>query len=154
MQWAIIKQKEVIVKKYILALLIPLSASCFAAFDTDIETRQNAFSDIKDNVEMAGDMLDSGKLDWQKLQQYGQALTSNASILKNHFPEGSREGSNAKAAVWKNPDKFSEGLQMLNSGFDSFYSAAKANDKSALVAGFKQATKTCKACHRKFRVKK
>nr|WP_301338364.1 cytochrome c [Vibrio sp. 99-8-1] len=124
-----------------------------AGFESDIKARQDAFSGIKDNVEMVGEMLESGKFDWAKLETYGSALTQHASVLENHFPEGSQAGSDAKAAIWKNYDKFSMGLEKLNTGFNTFYTAAKAQDQAALVAGFKDATGTCKACHRKFRAK-
>lgn len=142
-------------KKLIISLLIPVSLSTMAAgFESDIKARQDAFSSIKDNVEMVGEMLDSGKLDWTKLETYGKSLTQHASVLENHFPEGSQQGSDAKAAIWKNHDKFSMGLTKLNTGFQDFYTAAQAHDQASLVAGFKDATGTCKACHRKYRVKK
>lgn len=147
--------EEAQMKKLIVTLLLPVSLTSMAAgFESDIKARQDAFSNIKDNVEMVGEMLESGKLNWDKLAVYGEALNQNASILPNHFPEGSQEGSDAKAAIWKNNDKFMMGLDKLNSGFQAFYAASQVQDQAALVAGFKEATGTCKGCHRKYRVKK
>ncbi len=145
--------EEVIVKKYFVSLLLlPFSVSVVAAsYDAEIKARQNAYSEIKDNVEAVGKMLKSGDLDFAKLERHGEVLTKHSSGLKDLFPEGSQAGSDAKKAIWKNYDKFSAGLDKLDQGFQDFYAAAKVQDKAALVAGFKDATGTCKACHRRFR---
>lgn len=136
-----------------LVALFSMSVSA-ATFDAQIEARQDAYSDIKDNVEAVGEMLESGNFDYAQLEILGASLAKKSSSLKTLFPEGSQEGSNAKKAVWNNYDKFSMGLDKLNSGFEGFYAAAKTQDQAALVAGFKEATGTCKGCHRKYRNKK
>ena len=142
-------------KKHLISLFMLISVSASAAtFEAEIEARQDAYSGIKDNVEVVGDMLKSGEFDYAKFEMLGEKLTKHSSSLKSLFPEGSQEGSNAKKAVWKNFDQFSMGLDKLDQGFQDFYAAAKAQDQAALVAGFKDATGTCKGCHRKFRNKK
>lgn len=142
-------------KKQLVGLVILFSVSVNAAnFEVEIQARQDAYSGIKDNVEAVGEMLESGQFDYEKFEEHGEKLTKYASSLKVLFPEGSQEGSEAKKAVWKNFDKFSMGLDKLNQGFENFYMAAKSQDQAALVAGFKDATGTCKGCHRKFRNKK
>lgn len=142
-------------KKILLSLLIPFSISSFAAdFTKDIEARQDGFEAIKDNVEMVGEMFESGNIDWAKLETYSKNLVDASSPMKTLFPEGSQEGSNAKSAVWKSNDKFMLGLDKLNTGFTELYAASQAQDKGASMSAFKNATGTCKACHRKFRVKK
>ncbi|MDG3088512.1 cytochrome c [Vibrio hannami] len=142
-------------KKLLVSLLIPFSMTSFAAdFTKEIEARQDGFQIVKDNVEMAGEMFESGAIDWALLATYGKNLSNASGSLKNFFPEGSQEGSNAKSAVWKSNDKFMMGLDKLNTSFEQFYAAAQNQDKGAAMAAFDEATGTCKACHRKFRVKK
>ncbi len=142
-------------KKQLVSLFMLISVSASAAtFEAEIEARQDAYSGIKDNVEAVGGMLESGQFDYAKFESLGEALTKHSSSLKTLFPEGSQEGSNAKKAVWKDFEKFSTNLDKLDQGFQDFYAAAKVQDQAALVAGFKDATGTCKGCHRKFRNKK
>lgn len=142
-------------KKLLVSLLIPLSISAMATgFDTEIKARQDSFSAIKDNVEAVGEMLENGEFDYNKFALYGGEMVKHSARLKELFPEGSREGSDAKKAIWKNINKFNKGLDKLNKGFEDFHAGALAQDKAATLAGFEQATGTCKACHRKFRVKR
>lgn len=142
-------------KKLLISLLIPFSLSVAAAdFSKQIDARQDAYKTIKDNVGMVGDMFESGNIDWKKLQMYSETLTEAAAPLKDLFPEGSQQGSNAKAAIWKSKDKFNQRLTKLNGGFTDLHAAALSQDKGAAMSAFKQATGTCKACHRKFRVKR
>ncbi|WP_375750484.1 c-type cytochrome [Vibrio sp. HN007] len=142
-------------KKLVLGLLIPFSMSTFAAdFSKEIEARQNGFDTVKNNVEMVGEMFESRNIDWAKMEMYGKNLAEASAPLKDLFPEGSQDGSNAKSAVWKSNDKFMMGLEKLNTGFNDLYAAAQSKDKGAAMSAFEDATGTCKACHRKFRVKK
>jgi cytochrome c556 len=147
--------EEAIVKKLLVSLLIPFSLSVAAAdFSKEIDARQDAYKTIKDNVGMVGDMFDSGNIDWKKLEVYSKTLADTSALLKDLFPEGSQQGSDAKAAIWKNKDKFNERLGKLNTGFTDLSSATTKQDKGAAMSAFEKATGTCKACHRKFRVKR
>jgi cytochrome c556 len=143
------------VKKFLLlSLLIPFSVTSFAAgFDVEIEARHDAFHAIEDNVKSVGKMLKSGELDWDMLTRYSAELAKNSSSLKDLFPEGSQGDSRAKAAVWEKNDRFLAGLDKLDGGFQALYVAAQSQDTKAAMAGFKQATGTCKGCHRTFREK-
>lgn len=143
-------------KKQLLGLICTvMSISSFAAgFDAEIKARQDAYSLIGDNVKLVGKMVKSGDIDWAKLEMYAEQLASSSSKLPTLFPQGSQEGSDARAAVWEKPDKFKAGLEKLDGGFQSLYAAAKAQDLTAAVAGFEQATSTCKGCHRSYRVKR
>ncbi|WP_413284743.1 c-type cytochrome [Vibrio sp. MA40-2] len=142
-------------KKQLLSLIMLVSVSASAAnFDTEIAARQDAYNGIQDNVKAAGGMLKSGEFDYTKLEMLGETLSMHSSSLKTLFPEGSQEGSNAKKAVWTSMDDFTERLNKLDQGFQDFYAGAKAQDQAMLVAGFKDATSTCKGCHRKYRNKK
>lgn len=142
-------------KKRLISLLIPFSMSALAAdYSSQIEARQDAYKGIKENVEAVGEMLESGKMDFAVLTSFGERLTQHATSLKTLFPEGSQEGSDAKKVIWEEFDKFSMGLDKLNKGFADFHAGASTQNQSMMLAGFEEATGTCKACHRKYRVKR
>ena len=138
--------------KKLAILLCAVSTSVIAQdYSQIISDRQHAYEQIEEITESVEFMLDGEDSDWPELEVSGKQLVNHAQFLLTAFPEGSQEGSKAKAAVWSKPDKFNNLLQDLNTGLEEFYQGAVAQDAARAEAGFEQATKTCKSCHRGYK---
>ena len=139
-----------------LAILLCVVSTSVVAQDYSqvISDRQNAFEQIEELTESVEFMLDGDDSDWEQLTENGKQLTDNAQFLLTAFPEGSQEGSKAKAAVWAKPDKFNGLMKDLNTGLDEFYQGAVTQDAARAEAGLEQAMGTCKSCHRSYKARR
>lgn len=90
-----------------------------------------------------------------------QEVAANANLVQTlsklpwgAFPAGSTTpDSHAKPEIWKDPEKFKNLQQQLQSQTEKLASAAKGADQAAIKEAFGNAGKTCKECHDTFRSK-
>jgi cytochrome c556 len=71
------------------------------------------------------------------------------------FPEGSDFGdTEAKDAVWDNPEKFSQTVEKAQQAFATFKSVAAQGDNRASLDAYKKFGKaSCGNCHKSFKKK-
>ena len=75
--------------------------------------------------------------------------------IESLFPEGSDFGeTNAKDAIWDNPEKFSKTSKEAIEALATFKGVASEGDKSKTRSAFKQFGKqSCGSCHKSFKKK-
>jgi cytochrome c556 len=83
------------------------------------------------------------------------ALLEWATILPTLFPPGTDKGHNTKALpkIWTDNAGFVKAADAYAAGAKALQDAAKAGDKKAFAAAFKQTGKACGACHKAYRAK-
>ena len=80
------------------------------------------------------------------------ALADAGTQIAVLFPEGSGEGeTEALAAIWEKPEKFSEAVAEAEKATADLKSATTSGDRKAIVAAFKTLGAACKGCHESFR---
>jgi cytochrome c556 len=69
------------------------------------------------------------------------------------FPEGSDFGeTEAKDAIWDNPEKFKQTVEKAQNAFETFKSVeVKADDRASLEAHKKFGKASCGNCHKSFK---
>ena len=90
-----------------------------------------------------------------KLSGHIDALDKLFSELDTIFPEGSDFGkTNAKDAIWDNPEKFSKSIQDAKQALNTFRSVAQQGDLGKTAGAFKKFGKaSCGGCHKSFKKK-
>jgi cytochrome c556 len=120
-----------------------------------IDYRQDTMEAIKGHNSAIKAILE-GKVPFD--DQLGVHMSSLESLLETVgmlFPEGSDFGeTNAKDAVWDNPDKFANTVKDAQQAFSEFKAVADKGDKKASLAAFKKFGKdSCGSCHKSFKKK-
>lgn len=118
---------------------------------SQIEQRQDAFTQVETLVEKANDTLDGNGTNWLALEETSLKLTTHSQALLTLFPSGSQEGSKAKETVWSQPEKFNRLLGQMDQGFQELYRGSQSSDVSLAESGLEAAQDTCKSCHRSYR---
>ncbi|MDD1795386.1 cytochrome c [Enterovibrio makurazakiensis] len=132
-----------------------MAASATAGdFTQQIDERQKGFLSFADNVKTMKKLEDGRDSDWEKIRALAIQNSETLATLPALFPEGSDTGSRSRSTVWTKWDKFEKDLSKLDSQFVDMASAAEAQDAKALTKAFKAADRSCKSCHRGFRVKR
>jgi len=83
----------------------------------------------------------------------GAALSFWAKQLPSLFPPGTDKGGDTKAlpAIWSDSAGFAKALAAGVAAADKLTAAAKANDKDAFEAAFKEVGNACAGCHKTYR---
>jgi cytochrome c556 len=83
------------------------------------------------------------------------ALAEWAGLLPSLFPPGTDKGHDTKALpkIWTDTAGFQKAADNYATAAKSLEAAAKAGDKAAFAAAFKQTGKACGACHKAYREK-
>jgi cytochrome c556 len=83
------------------------------------------------------------------------ALAEWAGLLTSLFPPGTDKGHDTKALpkIWTDTAGFQKAADNFATAAKSLVTAAKAGDKAAFAAAFKQTGKACGACHKAYRAK-
>jgi cytochrome c556 len=78
-----------------------------------------------------------------------------AGVIPSLFPPGTEKGNDTKAkpAVWSDRAGFIKAAGVYQDAAKKLAAAAKANDKAAFAAAFKETGKACGACHKAYREK-
>jgi cytochrome c556 len=85
----------------------------------------------------------------------GGAMSAWAKQIPGVFPAGTETGEDTKAlpTIWSDSAGFAKSAAALGTAADKLTAAAKANDKDAFAAAFKEAADACGACHKTYRAK-
>lgn len=133
-----------------LIALFPLFADA-QGFDSEIQQRQQLFSNITTLSDQAEDLINNKNTNWIELEQISDKLKQQSSLLLALFPEGSQQGSKAKEAVWNKPEKFNIELKQMIIGFEQLYQASQERNMNLVQQGIESAQSTCRDCHRSYR---
>lgn len=120
-------------------------------YSQQINSRQEAFEQIKSLIKNTKRTLDGSNTNWSKLQQHTTSLTERSKSLQTLFPSGSQSGSKAKKSIWTKPERFQQLLARMDQGFQELYQASKNQDVTLAEMGLDKAKSTCKSCHRSYR---
>ncbi|WP_028025138.1 c-type cytochrome [Enterovibrio calviensis] len=132
-----------------------MTASAMAGdFAQQIDARQDGFLSFADSLKTMKKLEDGRDSDWEAIRALAIKNSETLATLPTLFPEGSDTGSRSRSTVWTKWDKFESDLSKLNGQFVDMASAAEAQDAKALTKAFKAAERSCKSCHRGFRVKR
>nr|WP_253825703.1 cytochrome c [Vibrio sp. RE86] len=124
---------------------------CAFAQQSTIEQRQNAFNEIDSVTKQSEKLLSQSDINWLLLGESSKTLKEHSHALLSLFPEGSQQGSKAKASVWNSPEKFQQLLAQMDQGYQTLYQASLEQDLSKAERGLEQAQNTCRGCHRSYR---
>ena len=112
---------------------------------------------VRPNAKLGGDMV-KGKVpfDAAKAEEAMAAISEVPDKYVTLFPEGSEYGkiedSEAAPEIWEDFDGFKAVAKKLKDASAKAASAAQQG-KGTFTAAFKDMTKVCKECHKKYRVK-
>ena len=130
------------------AQTIPVSPdTIIAARQTNFLLSAGTFTGMKNAV----DDHESVK----KWADFAGGLAEWAGVIPTLFPPGTEKGHDTKAlaAIWSDRAGFEKAAANYADAAKTLQAAAKADDKDAFAAAFKQTGKACGACHKKFRQK-
>lgn len=124
-----------------------------------VEERRHMMKEIvRPNAKLGGDMV-KGKVPFDAAKAE-KAMTEISEVPDKYvtlFPEGSEHGavedSEASPKIWEDFDGFEAVAQKLKDASAKAASAA-TQGRGTFSAAFKDMTKVCKECHKKYRVKK
>lgn len=138
-------------KKIIVATALLAFTASSQDFNSQIKTRQDAFENIEDALEVAEELAEESAKNWSELARTSRKLSNLGHTLLSAFPKGSHNDSRAEVEIWEQPEKFNRLLSQLNSGFDTMKKASEQQDVQLLEQGIEQAESTCKSCHKSYR---
>lgn len=94
-----------------------------------------------------------GKVDQDaQLAGHARAVNDLAGMTADLFPEGSDFGdTEAKEAIWEDPEAFAERIEQQRRAAAALVDAIGAGDEAGIDRRFRDLSKACKACHKKFR---
>lgn len=119
-----------------------------------VAERMEAMKDIAAQMKTLGTML-KGEREWDSETAASAASTiaGHAAEIPRQFPDGSvQPPSEARPAIWKDWDGFTETAQALESAAAALAETAwAAEDAAAIRPAFAAVGGTCSACHEDFR---
>ncbi|WP_373698601.1 cytochrome c [Neisseria dentiae] len=143
-------------KKHFLALLCTVLAAGWVHADAgDIKARQQYMKEWRGLNKKMGDILkksDAQSFPAKEFAALAAQLNETAGEPWKHYGAGSNgSGSDAKAAVWENPQAFQTAIKRFNDAAAALNQAAQRGDYAAVKASFGQVGQSCKACHQDFK---
>lgn len=149
--------------KKALSLCIAMMLPSITSFQAHAEYEAQALIDYRQNVmesikghNQAIKMTLEGKVPYDDIVEHHMSSLENMlGIVGELFPEGSDFGeTNAKDAIWDNPDKFNDSVRDAQIAFEEFSKVVAKGDKRASLAAFKKFGKdSCGSCHKSFKKK-
>lgn len=138
----------------LLGLLLVCAGVSAQNVSSVIDARQDNFLSMADTFKTIKKAEDGDNSNWETIRTLAQKNAATVAELKTQFPAGSAEGSDAKPVIWEKWDKFESGLNSLENSFLAMSEAAQTKNEDMLEDAFKSAERSCKACHRSYRVKR
>ena len=120
-----------------------------------IEYRHEVMEAIKGHNEAIEAILKGSVPYNTHLEMHMTSLEAMLGTVGELFPEGSDFGdTDAKDAVWDNPEKFKQTVDKAQQAFVTFKSVAEKGDNRATLDAFKKFGKSsCGNCHKSFKRK-
>ena len=120
-----------------------------------IEYRHEVMEAIKGHNKAIKAILE-GKVPYDdQLDMHMASLEALLGRVGELFPEGSDFGeTDAKDAIWENPEKFKQSVEKAQNAFETFKSVVAKGDKRASLDAHKKFGKaSCGNCHKSFKKK-
>ena len=120
-----------------------------------IEYRHEVMEAIKGHNKAIKAILE-GKVPYDDhLDMHMASLETLLGRVGELFPEGSDFGeTDAKDAIWENPEKFKQSVEKAQNAFETFKSViAKGDNRASLDAHKKFGKASCGNCHKSFKKK-
>jgi len=120
-----------------------------------IEYRHEVMEAIKGHNKAIKAILE-GKVPYDDhLDMHMASLEALLGRVGELFPEGSDFGeTDAKDAIWENPEKFKQSVEKAQNAFETFKSVVAKGDKRASLDAHKKFGKaSCGNCHKSFKKK-
>lgn len=136
-------------------LAAPLAHAQFAKTEDAIKYRQSALTLMGNHMGRIGAVVKGEKPFNAAEVQASAAVIEFASRLPwEAFVPGSDQGqTKAKPDIWKEPARFKQASEKMQSEVAKLSAAAKTGDLAQIKTAFGAAGQSCKACHDDFRAK-
>ena len=121
-----------------------------------ITYRQSTFKMVKWHVGPMVAMV-KGKVDYDAaaFTKNAEAVASLSKLASNGFMiESLSKKSQSKPAIWKNKSDFDQKMQDFVDASGKLLAAAQTNNLDTIKPAMGAMGKTCKSCHKEYRVKK
>lgn len=82
---------------------------------------------------------------------HAEAINHIAMMMADVFPEGSMEGSRAKAEIWQNWSDFDSKRMELVNASNTLIEAARGMNAEAIGEAARAVGQTCRGCHQTYR---
>jgi cytochrome c556 len=116
--------------------------------------RHEAMEEIGDAMKLITRELRAGSPDLTRVREGAGTIARLAPQVSGWFPPGSGPEAGktqAKAAIWQNPEDFAAKRNDFQQAAQRFNAAAQGSDLAAIRAAHAELGKTCKACHDLYR---
>ena len=116
-----------------------------------IKERMDMFKKNKDNLKAINSHIRSE--DYGPIVKFAKEIGDWAVKMPEYFPEGSNEKpSQASPAIWADFDGFKNAAMKNETAARQLIAAAEAEDREAVLGGFKAVAASCKSCHRSYKL--
>ena len=145
-------QKSIIVTSLILASVTYLDAIAHSGATGIVKERMDYFKDSQSNLKKI--RLHIRNENYEAIMPLANSIASWSAKMTDYFPKGSDiKPSEASAKIWSDFEGFTEAAQLNWKATISLAKAAKIGDRGAVIIAFKETAKSCKSCHKMFRLK-
>ena len=94
-----------------------------------------------------------GSEDYESIVNLADEIRDWAVKMPDYFPEGSNEKpSEASPAIWTDFDGFKSAAMKNETAAKQLIAAAKAEDRKAVLDGFRAVAASCKSCHQSYKL--
>ena len=116
-----------------------------------IKERMDMFKKNKDNLKAIKSHIRSE--DYGPIVKFAEEIGDWAVKMPEYFPEGSNEKpSQASPAIWADFDGFKNAAMKNETAARQLIAAAEAEDREAVLGGFKAVAASCKSCHQSYKL--
>jgi cytochrome c556 len=137
------------------ALTCCVAGVAIARADIDIIAVRKAGMDLQGAALGAVKAAVGAGVDVKNFASAGSAMSAWAKQIPSIFPAGTDKGDDTKAlpTIWSDSAGYTKAAAALGTAADKLTAAAKANDKDAFAAAFKEVGEACGGCHKTYRAK-
>jgi cytochrome c556 len=139
------------------AFFLPLLlTACGEPADTHpgqpVTQRRMAFKEIINHFEPMGVQLRRGPFDATKFLTLARQLDQLKETPWSHFgADTNYPPTKAKAALWKEPEKFEASRQEFIKAVSALAVVAESGDKKQIATSYETLHETCRSCHEAFK---
>jgi cytochrome c556 len=137
------------------ALACCVAGVAIARADIDVILVRQAGMSLQGAALNAVKLAVAANVDVKNFANAGTAMSLWAKQIPSVFPAGTDKGDDTKAlpTIWSDSAGYTKAAAALGTAADKLTAAAKANDKDAFAAAFKEVGEACGACHKTYRAK-
>ena len=137
------------------ALACCVAGVAIARADIDVILVRQAGMSLQGAALNAVKLAVAANVDVKNFANAGTAMSLWAKQIPSVFPAGTDKGDDTKAlpTIWSDSAGYAKAAAALGTAADKLTAAAKANDKDAFAAAFKEVGEACGGCHKTYRAK-